>query len=883
MAVQKKNNSLNEIIGLINTGKKYPAVNLIGKDPEIAAVVSKLIEPRVRDKFITNNSNADNVIARGSLGEISKSIEESTNDANNMMQLFPDMELSAQILISSIISPKDMMSSEIIYRARESFLSTEITTMLLDVIKSNCDVHYDFKALLPELLRDVLFETGSYPIAIIPESSLDELINGSSTVTKESLSEIVDSKDRTVPLGILGSSVKAEHTSTGTLSLESFGRSIKKPISDDEVIIFRKDEDSPGMKLVTVTDNFNLLKLPLIVKANNERKIRSAIRAKHLTLESSVDKLEATFYKNKNQTTKQFVSVKTLSESKRKSIGRPLFLKLPSEAIIPVHVPGNEKEHIGYFVLVDDEGNPVSKNSNSITTSNDMTTGLGANTSMSSFLTEKTKRNVIGDNRKDEAMAYASKIYSDIVENDLLARLKNGVYGSKLELGSTDEVYRIMLARTLSNQYTKLLFVPKELVVYFAYKYNKNGVGKSLLEDMRILNSLRAMTMFARVMASLKNSIGTTEVKLKLDENDPNPEKTVEDAVHEIMRTRQQNFPIGLNAASDIADWVQRSGFEFSFEGHPGLPDVSFEFNQKQQANAMPDTDLDEELKKRAIMAIGLSPETVDNGFAAEFATTVVANNILLSKRVLQIQEKITPQLTQLAVKLVTNDRVIYDELVVVIKENKDNIMKYLPDEIKTQVAESEDSLYSLVIESLCEELVLELPKPSSTTLANQMEGFDHYVESLDKCIDSWLGAEMLSSDFAGDISNNADNIKAVIRAGFIRKYLAENNILPELNDIIATDEDGSPKINIFDMQKDLIEGVIRTSVKFIKGTETMRNAANKDLANMGSDGGDDGGSEPESTPEEAPVDGGDDTGGDDTGGDGTGTGDDGLGDMPDV
>ena len=52
-----------------------------------------------------------------------------------------------------------------------------------------------------------------------------------------------------------------------------------------------------------------------------------------------------------------------------------------------------------------------------------------------------------------------------------------------------------------------------------------------------------------------------------------------------------------------------------------------------------PDTELEEELDKRAIMALGLTPEIVDTGFSPEFATTVVANNVLLAKRVIRIQE----------------------------------------------------------------------------------------------------------------------------------------------------------------------------------------------------------------------------------------------------
>jgi hypothetical protein len=168
-----------------------------------------------------------------------------------------------------------------------------------------------------------------------------------------------------------------------------------------------------------------------------------------------------------------------------------------------------------------------------------------------------------------------------------------------------------------------------EFVSYFAFDYYENGIGKSLLDNLKIITSIRAILMFARVMAHLKSSINITTVNLTLDEHDPDPQRTVEIAIHEVLRMRQQYFPLGINSPTDLVDWVQRAGVEFSFEGHPGLPNTKFDFDIKNMQHTIPPSDFEEELRKQTYMALGLSPETVDNGFNSEFATTVVANNIL--------------------------------------------------------------------------------------------------------------------------------------------------------------------------------------------------------------------------------------------------------------
>lgn len=864
-------NNLGTAIQATKDKKSVPVVDLVKHNPEVAALISKLIRSTDRPNEYDNQGNKTITAPdQMNFSAMSQQIAEKSKDAENVNELFPDMELSAQILISSILSPKDMAKTEINFVAPGNLKSTEITASLIAIVKEYFETDYKIEPLLPKILRQSLFESGSHPIIVIPESSVDQLINGTSKITMEGISELT-SKDKSTfkSIGILGNP-EAKVRDTGfRAALESYSAPLSEAYNH-HVSLGNESLD----KFVIVTDNPDVLKSKDIIskfRASNISDRLYAGKQQHgvRALEGYSTKLNdaqlsGLMYKSNRGGAVNFTKVKTVDESSRKTIGAPLIMKLPSESVIPVFTPGNEEDHVGYFVLLDGEGNPLNRSSSN-NNYDDLQSRLNnASNNMSSVLLSKAK-GAFGDNCKDISLNQATHLYADIVESDLLARLRNGVYGTDLTIGRNEEVYRIMLSRVFRNQYTQLLYVPKELITYFAYKFDNRGIGKSINDDLRILNSLRAMVLFSKVMASLKNSIGRTEVKLKLDEKDPNPQKTIEIAMHEVSKTRQQMFPLGMNSPSDLVDWVQRSGLEYSFSGHPAIPDVSIEFSEKNSSYAKPDTDLEEDLRKRAIMSTGLSPETVDSGFTAEFATTIVSNNLLLAKRVMQIQEIFVPQITDHVRKIIFNHGGLLDKLLEVVKENFDKLIKHVTPEEKENI-ENKEVICNLIVSEFISNLEATLPQPNSITLENQMAAFDAYTESLDKVLQHYISSEIMADSMVGEVSQRVDEIKAIIKSYFCRKWLNENNVLPELAEMTIMDDEGKPLLDFMQLHSDHLTNMTKSLVKLVTAQHPIAAAANKDLNALGDLG-------PASGAGETDFSSGDGFGSD-TGGDGTGEGD---------
>lgn len=833
-------NNVNSAIRLINSGKNIPAISLVKNNPEIAATISKLILSRDGAQYDNSGNRKISSPDQSNFAGISKEIAEKTTDAESINQLFPDMELSAQILISSILSPKDMSKVELAYIAPKNLKSSEINSSLINKVKDHFDRVYKIEPMLPKILRQMLFESGSYPVAIIPENSIDDLINGTSKITQEGLNEVMNTDGTFKNTGILGDPTKKEITNRKT-ALEN----ITHTSFSGNYNHFLTCDGQKITELVNITDNPHALKMPQIIKKSRAAAVsnivnkgaRSPLKSLEsfgLSLENNKltdSQLTDLIYKSKHTDSKPFIKVKTNAEVSRESIGKPLIMKLPSEAVIPVFTPGNEEKHVGYFILIDSEGNPLSKSSQ-LSHFDDLQSKINnSSNNMSSFLLSRAKK-TYGSDCTSLTMNQASRVYADIVESDLLSRLRNGVYGNDVTIGGNDEIYRIMLSRVFQNQFTQLLYIPVDLVTYFAYKYDDRGIGKSLIDDMRILNSLRAMVLFSKVMASLKNSIGRTEVRLKLDERDPDPQKTIEIAIHEISKTRQQYFPLGLSSPGDLVDWIQKSGMEYTFSGHPRIPDTSIEFSEKNTNYVKPDDELEEDLRKRAIMATGLSPETVDNGFSSEFATTVVSNNLLLAKRVMQIQEDFIPKVTDFVRKVAFNDGTLFNELVGIVTENFDKLKSNVDLDL-TQITDNKDIVSKLIVSEFLSNMEVSLPQPNSITLENQMSAFELYTDALDKTIGFYISSDIMINDFSGQAADKADEVKNIVKAYFCRKWLNDNNVLPELAELTISDEDGKPLLDFMTIHSDHLNGLAKSIITLMQRTKPVAIAGDADIAKI--------------------------------------------------
>lgn len=846
------------------SGEQSSILSLTRTNPGLIAQITKLQTPIMPPMHNSKGQRTPQVPLQAELQNISASVSQKDSDAETQMQLFPEIKLACEILVASVMSPNDMYTEELSFSINDGLHCQPLQASLIPLVKTYLTEKYNLLQTLPEILKEALFGSGSYALAVIPESSVDDLINGDVALSKESMSIHMEDNGRFKPVGYLGGGLnKVDKGSNFSIesfvAAERFGAQNLTPSQ----MVFADNGVEIQVPHLTVTDNPDALKLPSIIDRQREE-LQITLTNKRLGLESVMGskntspglmdrkindrELTALLYRNTRRKQVPMVKIKTGNEVSRYTVGAPLILHLPSESVIPCFPPGQPQHPVGYYVVLDSEGNPLSRKNHKDHFEN--MRNLGKNTAgntngdMSSFLMNKAGQ-AFGGNCSDSSFVQASRIYADLVEADLLARLRNGVFGNEVTISNNQEVYRLMLARALSKQNTQVLFIPRDMLTYFAYQFNDDGTGKSLLEDTRMLGAMRAQLLFVRVMGAVKNAIGRRLVNITVDEDDPDPRATRDQVIAEVVRATQHVSPASSLNPSDVLNQVQTMGLEFQTSGNPGLPDTKVEFSEHNSSHQPPDESLDEDLRKRILGGVGVPPELVDDASRPEFASVAATSHLLLAKRVRTIQEAIAPMITKAARSLVSADGTFVIELKKVITENLSTITEQenLPEEL-VELKNNPSLLVHVLAMEFLSNFNATLAKPDVKSMQTQLEAVTVHEEIYDKVIGYFISNDVLDASIIGEeASARLDAMKGAAKAAYMRRWLASNGIVPEIFELVTISEDGRPA---FDVKADMTqhtEAIALSILGVLKKTTPVAAASDLELSKLKTEapsGGDD-------------------------------------------
>jgi hypothetical protein len=812
---------------------------------------------------LNNDSSKKTSIKQAMIGvpSVANDIRERIKNNEDIIQLFPDVELAIQILTSSILAPNDMLTTSLVYVPPEIKLPVDVKSTIMDIIKKHITTNYNIEDKLTEILREALFTKGAYIEAIIPEASVDDIINNNDG--QISLESFLDkSLEDSVSNNFL---LKGVETDT-EISLESLAKNSTAKI--------KVSFEDLGLD---ITDDINILS----IKRRYEHALSKVIKDKFSRRKSKVSteakkiNLDDLFRNNANTKMVELEYVPTSSEASRQSIGMPLVMKLPVDSVIPVHVKSDVKKHLGYFVLLDENGAPIDLDYelNKVDTA---TNSLYASADNKVNLINKAKTALQGITKNDVKLENLETVYNELVDKAIKSRLKNGMYGDLADIRDSADVYRVMFMRALRSKKTRVLFLPSELVAFYAFDYRDNGTGKSLLEKVSMLFSIRSILLFAKIMATVKNSTSVTKVTAHLDDDDNDPEATMEKIMSEALKTRQTQVPLGVIKIDDLVDWSQKVGFSFNFSG-ANLPDMTIDVADETSQKQVPDQDLDTMIQDHIIMSFGLTPEIVQAGYSADFATTVMAKNLLFAKRVMQTQHTLLPQASSHIRKYMSADMLLQNKIRGVIEDNitsiSSDLKKYInsnnDNDIEAELLNNKEALIDYILDAVIDETSVEIPMAELSEAQSMKDSFEAYKTVVETYIDLIISAEAMPSDIFGDMSDQLDNIKAIVKTVLYKKWMADNNYLPEISEFLTRNEDGKPTFNLLEEYSVHATNLAEAILPFIKVNNKFKDKYNDKLSKLAipPEGDDFGGDETSPDDADAPDDGTEQPTDDDLGG----------------
>lgn len=826
--------------------KRIKMPQLIRQRPQLGAIISKL-----------NRSNKEQKIKpeRLNIPQVGKSIQDRIKNNEDIMQLFPDIEVCIRIVVSSILSPNDMNGNNLTYTPPDIRLPSGVKQTITSTIQDYIDTNYHLEDNLYDICREALFLKGAYVEAIIPEASVDDAVNGWINKTKITVENYLASLDTKAYDFIAREPIKLNET----LKFKTDIAGPKPQFVEAKIEIEQEDLN------IDITDNYNLLNLNKVMVEEATRINRTKLGFEFNTAKEDSE-LDSIFKINDTAKQEEVVTITIKDDASRKSLGKPMVMKLPADSVIPVHLTNDPSKHLGYYVILDNNGMPLTVSNELDKLMNEDAYRYNSSEGSTQFnLIRKAKNSLVNLTRKDTKLDNLEELYNQLVEKMIKDKIKKGTLGELADINVNSDIYKCMFLRAMKAQKTRILFLPSELVTYYAFEYRDNGTGKSLLEKANILFSVRAILLFTRMMAMLKNSVTVTKVDAKLDDDDPDPEATMSDIISIAMKTRQTQLPFGISNVDDLVEWAHGVGFRFNFKS-TGLPDMDITYSDETPSKTVPDDQLDENIRKFIYMSFGLTAEMVDAAYQVDYATTLVSNNLLFAKFVRQKQQIFIPMIKRHIKTIIYNDMDLQDAVKEVIKSNMKEIKANIKDEVKNQMIDFEkyndETITRYIITRFANDMEVTLAEPE----VHQANPLDHaleaYMQELDKYLDAVLSDQAIIEKFAGKLNMTMNDIKVAARAMFIKRWMAENNYLPEINEFFTKDIDGKPLFDPLMDYNTYIEQLLEVVIPFFKDNEKLKNKIEKQMAKF------EDMAEPSSV---GSSDSGDMGGAEDTGGDGMG------------
>ncbi len=792
---------------------------------EMAFIARNLVEPQNTALNQRTSRDGTPIPDEQDISRLLKVAATSTRDARNILKSSPELCMGIDIYIAGLLSPNDVSRPELAILSTSNIELQPIKSKLLDVVRTWAKDEYKIDSRLKNWVFKAKYLAGAVPLAIVPMTEIDDIVNETDLNKKRLSLESYDSsnngrfnKGYYNSTGVLGAGLNQSEKKKdkGVLGLLNMAQesgdnqplyfdnqitlsdtqktNIHKNCSAEVEVSGKKEKVSnvilEALNKIYIHDNIEAFKIPRLKLASARRQVQrrfSPLYKHNQAMESDdgrnttdqptimVDQNGNFKYPNRSYSTREIINVRP--KDMYENFGHPLVIELPYESALPICPPGLPEEPVGFIVVLDSSFNPltITEEDLNLADPTDISVQSSAGvmgTQMLSQLGDASPEGLM--NFRNGVMTEANnRLFTNILEADLRERLRNGIYSNmEFDVKLLPVFAEFMFKRALAGMETQFLFIPNELLTYIAFETNEWGLGESKLSKHKGLAIIASTVQVANALASITNAIPHKKATIGFDDDEIDAFDTSEKLEQHIVRSQWANSLFSSSNTQDQLNHVLNSGFHFVYEnGNGNFPNTSYDIEYINRDVATIDNDYLDSVNRRLIMLSGVSPEIVDMSQEVEFAQTYITGHMLRAQQAAIEQEIFCAGLSKFVRSFVLHSAIIIDELRGIVEaalKATDSPLKG----IKTPVED--------LIEEFINSIETSLPKPDTTKLDMQMKNITTHEEFIDKVIEYHFSDPMFASEEVGEKgADKIELVKAVWKSSYIRGIMQSNNLIP--------------------------------------------------------------------------------------------------------
>lgn len=727
-------------------------------------------------------------------------------DVERLRALAPEIGQAENVLVSSIMSPNDLQSGDPKIIINEiSGLTETARNEIQDLLYDFFTTEYPLGENLAKWCGEALYRSGSVPVLILPESTLATITGHiDPSAATESLSKVCTPEMYEVLL-------KKQIHQKVEKSTESFLTLNRKKESDvsPEVVQGAKSHlmnefDIRDNKRPDLFSGLESITARIVTELEEGDTLRISENPEVLRFGSMVRQY------GKNKLGKDFVKLyENVPESQRGRDGanphrqetiidltpyvddalenksHPFHLELPAESVIPVCIPGSKTKKLGYYVLIDAFGQPIEA-SQYLNSMSGCSTSSRIESSYAAMFGSKPTQSGVQTNVFASMNRFGSpwdlqrnavaKVFDYVLDEMLRKKLKN-VGLQDIDLGKYNSIATCMFYRLLENKRTSLVFVPEELITYFAFDYREDGSGKSKLEDIMYVLSVRTTIVISNMMAAMRNSIARKDVKITVDEK----ETAAESVLDEVRQAFAEKYSLTLSTdPTQIAQAINSQNMTLKLVNGNAALDIDATDTQSQVPKA--DSDLLDILNSWIVTMLGVPHSVLNELSNAEFARSVATTNLFFAKTIRSYQSVVCTHASKLIQTMIRFSPSLQKSILHVIAGSVKQRTQDIKDDDLDVSANTMNDVDSgkakdlkQILHKVIQNIEVTLPAPNIAPDKAQNEIFGDYLRLIGEFVDGIYPNELIQND--SELSDTIALMKAHYKRSLIRQFATDSGI----------------------------------------------------------------------------------------------------------